>query len=69
MNEDDEVLRNLKEDWGDEVYTAVATALKELNEYNPSGRYPVVEMWNYEENRKAKLEEAINYLVEEFLSD
>ncbi|KAE8656930.1 putative Aquaporin NIP1.1 [Hibiscus syriacus] len=37
LNEDDQKLKDLKQDYGEEVYTAVVTALKELNEYNPSG--------------------------------
>ena len=61
--EEDERLSNLKEEWGDEVYTAVVTALKELNEYNPSGRYTVPELWNFKEGRKATSKEVINFAL------
>lgn len=56
------MLKNLKNDWGDEVYKAVATALMEINEYNPSGRLTVLELWNFEEGRKATLKEGIAHL-------
>jgi gentisate 1,2-dioxygenase len=63
LNEEDEELRNLKKEWGDEIYTAVVTALNELEEYNPSGRYVVSELWNFKEGRKATLKEVIAYIV------
>ncbi|KAL4333825.1 hypothetical protein GQ457_07G032600 [Hibiscus cannabinus] len=63
LNEEDEKLKNLKQDWGEEVYMAVVTSLNELNEYNPSGRYIVPELWNFKENRKATLKEVIAYIV------
>ncbi|KAG5036554.1 hypothetical protein AAZX31_07G022800 [Glycine max] len=64
INEEDEKLRSLKHEWGDEIYSAVVTALKEINEYNASGGYTVVELWNFKDNRKATLKEVINYIME-----
>ncbi|PIA46547.1 hypothetical protein AQUCO_01500235v1 [Aquilegia coerulea] len=61
--EEDEQLKELKLDLGSEVYDAVCRALMEINEYNASGRCPVDELWNFRENRKAKLQEAINILL------
>ena len=54
--------------WGDAAYKAVADALMEMNEYNPSGRYVVPELWNFEEGRKARLQEVIKCMIEELKS-
>ncbi|XP_057969603.1 factor of DNA methylation 1-like [Malania oleifera] len=64
LNEEDEKLTELRKDYGEEVYSAVVTALKEINEYNPSGRYVVPELWNFKEKRKATLKEVICYIVD-----
>ncbi|KAJ1410048.1 Zinc finger-XS domain [Sesbania bispinosa] len=64
IDEEDDKLQKLKLEWGDEIYKAVVTALKELNEYNASGGYTVWELWNFKENRKATLKEVIHYIVE-----
>ncbi|XP_038713922.1 uncharacterized protein LOC120007633 [Tripterygium wilfordii] len=68
IDEDDEKLRNLKEEWGSEIYMAVVTALKELNVYNPSGRYVISELWNYKEGRKVTLKEVMSYILENIKS-
>ncbi|KAL9677672.1 hypothetical protein QQ045_005906 [Rhodiola kirilowii] len=44
INEEDEKLSDLKKEWVVEICSAVTTALKEMNEYNPSGRYIVSEL-------------------------
>ncbi|XP_059431544.1 factor of DNA methylation 4-like [Corylus avellana] len=63
IDEEDEKLKNLKDEYGDEVYDAVRTALKEMNEYNPSGRYVVSELWNFKEGRKATLKEGVVHIL------
>ncbi|KAL9239646.1 hypothetical protein vseg_013949 [Gypsophila vaccaria] len=68
IDEDDEKLKKLKEEWGDDVYKTVTTALLELNEYNPSGRYVINELWNFKEGRKATVKEVVNYIFKSLKS-
>ncbi|GFP82329.1 factor of DNA methylation 4 [Phtheirospermum japonicum] len=68
LDENDEKLKELKTELGDEVYEVVTTALNEMNEYNPSGRYPVKELWNSNEKRKASLKDGIEHLLKQWKS-
>ena len=52
-------MKTIKSEWGNEAYEAVVTALMEMNEYNPSGRFAVPELWNYEEGRREPLGECV----------
>lgn len=65
IDDSDKKLKQLKEEWGDEVYNAVTTALLEVNEYNASGRYVVPELWNFRQGRKASLNEVIQYVLKQ----
>ncbi|XWS07751.1 hypothetical protein CRYUN_Cryun41cG0017500 [Craigia yunnanensis] len=63
INDEDEKLRDLKDEMGNEVYKAVTSAINQINEYNPSGRYIISELWNYGEGRKATLQEGVIFLL------
>ncbi|KAK9283948.1 hypothetical protein L1049_012205 [Liquidambar formosana] len=66
IDDEDEKLKSLKDELGDEVYNAVAKALKEINEYNPSGRYIIRELWNFGEGRKATLQEGVAFIMRQW---
>ncbi|XP_057483925.1 factor of DNA methylation 2-like isoform X1 [Actinidia eriantha] len=63
IDEDDCKLKELRRLWGEAAYDAVGNALLELNEYNPSGRYVVKELWNFKEGRRASLKEVIDCII------
>ncbi|KAJ1282610.1 hypothetical protein BS78_03G065500 [Paspalum vaginatum] len=62
LDDDDAKLKFLWLEYGDDVCNAVKTALLEINEYNPSGRYVVSELWNFRKGRKATVKEVLKYL-------
>ncbi|KAK8645568.1 hypothetical protein V6N13_119394 [Hibiscus sabdariffa] len=66
LDEEDEQLKATKAEHGDEVYNAVVTAITEMNEYNPSGRYIQPEVWNFKQGKKATLKEGVDYLLKQW---
>ncbi|PIN12174.1 hypothetical protein CDL12_15220 [Handroanthus impetiginosus] len=65
IDEEDAKLKQLRNEGSEKVYEAVVNALLELNEYNPSGRFPVLELWNNKEKRKASLKEIVEYIIKQ----
>ncbi|KAK3005125.1 hypothetical protein RJ639_017849 [Escallonia herrerae] len=63
IDENDYLLRRLRDEGDEHVYKAVTDALLELNDYNPSGRYPVPELWNFKKGQRASLRETIGYVI------
>ncbi|KAI3875718.1 hypothetical protein MKW92_030940 [Papaver armeniacum] len=68
IDEDDELLKSFKDEFGEEAYKALTTAAMELNEYNPSCREPVQEIWNFKERRRATTKEAISLVLKQLKS-
>ena len=66
IDEEDERLKGLKDEYGEELYKAAITALIEMHEYNPSGRYVISELWNYKEGRKASMREVVSYILKQW---
>ncbi|KAF5467317.1 hypothetical protein F2P56_017151 [Juglans regia] len=66
IDAEDDKLKGLRNELGDEVYKAVTTALMEINEYNPSGRYITSELWNYREGKRATLEEGVIFILNQW---
>ncbi|XP_021296141.1 factor of DNA methylation 1 [Herrania umbratica] len=65
VDEDDEKLKELRNEYGEAAFEAVTTALMEMNEYNASGRYAVPEIWNLKERRRASMKEIIQYIIKQ----
>ncbi|XP_010454940.1 PREDICTED: protein INVOLVED IN DE NOVO 2-like isoform X2 [Camelina sativa] len=63
VDENDEKLRKLKRKYGEEVHNEVVRAKLEIEEHNASGGYVIVELWNYEENRKATMGEVTDVIL------
>lgn len=59
VDEEDEELKKLSEEWGEDAKKAVKTALEEMNEFNASGRFIVPVLWNFQHGRRATLKEGI----------
>ncbi|KAG2299789.1 hypothetical protein Bca4012_011385 [Brassica carinata] len=63
VDNNDEKLVKLTDAYGEQLYNEVVRAKMEIVEYNPSGGYVVSELWNFEKNRKATLEEATDVML------
>ncbi|XP_048604907.1 factor of DNA methylation 5-like [Brassica napus] len=65
VDDEDDKLKKLSEELGEDVMNAVKTALEELNDFNPSGRYSVPALWNFVHGRKATLSEGIAHMTQQ----
>ncbi|MFS7934570.1 putative XS domain-containing protein [Helianthus anomalus] len=66
LDEEDKKIASLKNESEKDVFDAVVTALNELNEYNPIGRYPVAVLWNKKLERPATLKEGVEVVLNQW---
>lgn len=72
ISKDNEKLRQLKEEHGEEMYALVTKALDEVYNYKPCAEeqggeiYGVPELWNYKADRRATVKEGIQYALEKW---
>ncbi|XP_031273590.1 factor of DNA methylation 4-like [Pistacia vera] len=66
---EDATFKHLKEEYGEEAFNEVAIALSEMEYYRQSGGYTKLELWNFRENRKATLKEAIFRILKKWKKD
>ncbi|CAH8306307.1 unnamed protein product [Eruca vesicaria subsp. sativa] len=59
----DEKLVKLKDEYGEELCDEVVRTKKEIVEYNASGGYVISELWNFEKEEKATMEEATEVML------
>uniref|UniRef100_A0ACD5VLW0 Uncharacterized protein n=1 Tax=Avena sativa TaxID=4498 RepID=A0ACD5VLW0_AVESA len=64
VDEDDSKLVELKNEYGPSVYSAVKVAVAELWDYDMAEGYPVPELWNFGERRKATVVEALKCVLD-----
>uniref|UniRef100_A0ACD5TSP0 Uncharacterized protein n=1 Tax=Avena sativa TaxID=4498 RepID=A0ACD5TSP0_AVESA len=64
VDEGDAKLMQLKDEYGGSVYSVVKVAVTELRDYNMAEGYPVPELWNFGERRKATVVEALNCVLD-----
>lgn len=63
VDEEDAELKKLRKEMGVSVFKAVKRGLEEINEHNPSGRYPVAKLWHVEDNRETRLDEIVECMM------
>ncbi|XP_059292753.1 protein INVOLVED IN DE NOVO 2-like isoform X1 [Lycium ferocissimum] len=64
IDDNDERLNRLKNEFGEAAYELLTTALMEMNENPSNGRCITTELWNYKLGRKATLSEGITYALQ-----
>lgn len=68
IDENNEKLKKLKAEYGDEAYQAMVAALNKLNKYTPSGKYLVAQLWDNKEKRNALLNEGVEFILKQWKS-
>ncbi|KAF4393380.1 hypothetical protein F8388_023184 [Cannabis sativa] len=67
VDENDNKLKRLKVELGENINKAVKTALTEMSEYKyPGGRFIITELWNFEKNCKASLTEVVEFMINRY---
>lgn len=64
IDEDDEELTKLRNEYGPLVANAVGVAALEIATWNPSGRYKISMPWDFRGDKKATMSQILERLVE-----